>query len=214
MDAKRIVITVLFVWLWNNHCVFCLIARLIVDIILAISSFSLACPMLLFIADVWKQVRWSSFPQNIQIHMQKIQTIVCKISNGSLLCNSTHPPICFLVRFPQAFEEQNILKLDLALWILIVYVLILPSTFIRRPDFFGWWSLIANIIEVITIVSLFVNIFFTSSSWKVQTSVEWSKIPLTIGIVFYAFEIAPFVSLSIHNNYCTIILFPESMGIQ
>ena len=100
----------------------------------------------------------------------------------------------FFFRFCQAFEEQNILTLDLTVWILIIFLLILPSTFIRRPDFLGWWSLIANIIEVITIISLFINIFSSSSSWKVQTSVNWSKIPLTIGIAFYVFEIAPFVS--------------------
>ncbi|CAB4022685.1 Hypothetical predicted protein, partial [Paramuricea clavata] len=124
-----------------------LIGRLIVNIILSIAAFSMAFPMMLFIADMWKQ----------------------------------------------AFEEQDIVQLDIAVWILIVYVLVLPSIFIRRPDFLAWGSIIANIFEVITITAVFVNVFSTSSSWKVNNTVQWSKLPLTIGVVFFAFEIAPFV---------------------
>ena len=85
------------------------------------------------------------------------------------------------------------MQLDIAVWILIVYVLVLPSIFIRRPDFLAWGSIIANVFEVITITAVFVNVFSTSSSWKVNNTVQWSKLPLTIGVVFFAFEIAPFV---------------------
>ena len=96
-------------------------------------------------------------------------------------------------RFSQAFEEQDIVHLDIAVWILIVYVFVFPSIFIRRPDFLAWCSIIANIFEVIAIVAVFVNVFSTSSSWKVNYTVRLSKLPLTIGVVFLAFEIAPFV---------------------
>ena len=85
------------------------------------------------------------------------------------------------------------MELDIAAWILIIFVFVLPSIFIRRPYFLAWFSLVANIFEVITIVAVFVNIFSRSSSWNVDNSTKWSKLPLTTGIVFFAFEIAPFV---------------------
>ena len=85
------------------------------------------------------------------------------------------------------------MQLDIAVWIIIVYVLVLPSIFIRRPDFLAWGSIIADIFDVIAIVAVFVNVFSTSSSWKVNNNVWWSKLPLTIGVVFFAIDIAPFV---------------------
>ncbi|XP_028406627.1 proton-coupled amino acid transporter 1-like isoform X2 [Dendronephthya gigantea] len=99
----------------------------------------------------------------------------------------------------QAFKEQNILELDINVWVFVIYVFVLPTIFIRRPDFLAWFSLIANTFEVITIVTLMVHIFSKTSSWTVDNTVTWSKLPLTIGMVFFAFNIAPFI-LSVENK--------------
>jgi hypothetical protein len=48
---------------------------------------------------------------------------------------------------------------------------------------------------------VFVNVFSTSSSWKVNNTVRWSKLPLTIGVVFFAFEIVPFVRYRSFSHY-------------
>ncbi|XP_028406640.1 proton-coupled amino acid transporter 1-like [Dendronephthya gigantea] len=112
--------------------------------------------------------------------------------------------VCAIILFvahiwKQAFKEQNIIELEIIVWVLIVYFILLPTIFIQRPDFLAWFSLIANIFEVITIVSLMVHIFSKTSNFKVNNTVTWSKLPLTVGMVFFAFEIAPFI-LSVENK--------------
>ena len=130
-----------------------LILRWMVNIIISITALGLACPLVLFLADIWKQ----------------------------------------------AFEEQNIVQLDISIWILIVLILIFPSIFVRKPVFLAWFSVVANTSLFLTVVAVFVNIFRTTSDWKVDNTVKWSKLPLTFGITLYAFEIAPFI-LSVENK--------------
>jgi amino acid permease len=105
-----------------------------------------------------------------------------------------HFLIRFFCRFWQGFEEQKIVQLDLEVWILIVFLVVFPSIFVRKPVFLAWFSIVANIFLALSTVAVFVNIFSTTSDWKIDNTVEWPKLPLTFGMTLFAFEIAPFVS--------------------
>ena len=81
-----------------------------------------------------------------------------------------------------------------------MFLILAPLFLIRRPDILALISLFANISLAISMISVFAYFFTTTSTWAVKTKVTWPKVPLTIGSVSFAFEIAPFVSICIKSK--------------
>ena len=90
--------------------------------------------------------------------------------------------------------------MNISIWILIVYIILFPLFQIRRPDTLATCSIIANIFTLIGTITIFVHIFSTkrfthAKHWQSENKVYWTKLPLTIGITFYAYQlVAPLVS--------------------
>ena len=102
----------------------------------------------------------------------------------------------------QGFEELGISKMEVSTWILILYCFLFPLFQIRRPDLLAKCSAVANILSLVGTITIFVHIFSNGTfkpskkSWRLENKVQWTKIPLTLGITFYAYQmVAPLVSI-------------------
>ncbi|CAB3982015.1 proton-coupled amino acid transporter 1 isoform X2 [Paramuricea clavata] len=100
----------------------------------------------------------------------------------------------------QGFEQLGIQEMDISSWILIVYCCLFPLFQIRRPDILATCSLLANILTLIGTITIFVYIFSANifqtyrQNWRQEDEVQWTKLPLTIGITFYAYQlVAPLI---------------------
>ena len=114
--------------------------------------------------------------------------------------------------FIQGFQELGVPELHISIWILIVYIFLFPLIQIRRPDALAVCSIIANIVTMIGTITIFVHIFSSKTlnhakDWS-ENKVYWTKLPLTIGMTFYAYQlVAPFVS-TMASFFLNITCFP------
>ena len=87
-------------------------------------------------------------------------------------------------------------------WIVVAYCVLFPLFQIRQPDMLATFSLVANLLTVVGAISIFVHIFSVrpfrihAMIWRSTNKVHWTKLPLTIGITSYAYQlVAPLVSI-------------------
>ncbi|XP_028401799.1 proton-coupled amino acid transporter 3-like [Dendronephthya gigantea] len=96
----------------------------------------------------------------------------------------------------QGFEKIGIPQMNISSWILVVYCVLFPLFQIRRPDTLATCSLLANVLTVVGTVTVFVHIFSarTFQTYRQENKVFWTKLPLTIGITSYAYQLmAPLI---------------------
>lgn len=79
-------------------------------------------------------------------------------------------------------------------WTLVVFFILLPLFLIRRSDILSIFATFANIVLTIAIGSVFIHILINTSHWEANFTITWSKLPLTFGIILFAYEAAPLVS--------------------
>lgn len=105
----------------------------------------------------------------------------------------------------QGFEQLGVAKMEQRSWILIVYCFLFPLLQIRKPNILAVCSLLANILTLVGTITVFVYIFSVKTfdahlrNWRAKNEVQWTKLPLTIGVTYYAYQlVAPLVSESMH----------------
>jgi amino acid permease len=110
--------------------------------------------------------------------------------------------------------------MDISIWILIVYCFLFPLFQIRRPDILATCSFLANILTLVGTITIFVYIFSVRTfqtqkkNWRAENEVHWTKLPLTMGITFYAYQmVAPLVSIQ-HLYIRVIVLFARASLVK